>query len=156
MTVNIDHFPVQVTMTLRRLTRRLFPFMQQANATPPHDLNELELSDANDNTISMWVATPDLTVISFAAEAIKGSWAVYPQANYQGTPNIINPSSGIGSGEKTTFTNSGAIQSVKPLIGQIILYKNFNYTGDSLVLTESTPDLGVYGWKRHSLFCTRH
>ena len=151
ITVIIDHFPVQVPMMLCRLTRCLFPFTQQANATPPHDLNELELSDANDNTISVWVATPDLTVISFTAtnpEAIKGSWAVYNDTDYQGTPIIINPDSAVARPEvvEPLFTNSNTIQSVKPLIGQIILYKNFNYTGDSLVLTESTPNLGVYGW----------
>ena len=144
-------------MALRRLTRCLFPFTQQANATPPHDLNELELSDANDNTISVWVATPDLTVISFTAtnpEAIKGSWAVYNDTDYQGTPIIINPDSAVARSEvvEPLFTNSNTIQSVKPLIGQIILYKNFNYTGDSLVLTESTP----IWMERHSLFCTRH
>ena len=137
----------QVTMALHRILGSfqlaLLPYVN--TATPPHDLNEIELSDTNGKKITVRVATPDLTVISFAAdtpEAKSGSWAVYPQTNYQGTPNIINPSSGTGS----AFTNSGAIQSVKPLIGQIILYKNFNYTGDSLVLTESTPNLGVYGW----------
>ena len=124
---------------------------QQANMTPPHDLNEIELSDANDNTISVWVATPDLTVISFTAtnpEAIKGAWAVYNETDYQGTPIIINPDTAVARSEvvEPLFTNSNPIQSVKPLIGQIILYANYNYTGASLVLTESTPDLGVFGW----------
>ena len=74
--------------------------MQQENATPPHDLSKIELSDASGNTITVRVATPDLTVISFAAdtpEAKIGIWAVYNETNYQGTPAIINPNSGTGS-----------------------------------------------------------
>ena len=126
--------------------------MQQENATPPHNLSEIELSDTTDTTdtngkkITVRVATPDLTVISFAAnssEAKRGAWAVYPLTDYQGTPNIIISNSGPG---ERTFTNSGAVQSVKPLIGQIILYKNFDYTGDSLVLTESAPNLESFNF----------
>ena len=127
----------QVTMALHRLLGSfqlaLLPYVN--TATPPHDLGKIELSDTNGKKITVRVATPDLTVISFAANSSEAKRG----ADYQGTPIIINPNSG-------TFTNSGAVQSVKPLIGQIILYKNYNYTGDSLVLTESTPDLGVYGW----------
>ena len=128
--------------------------MQEENATPPHDLSEIELSDASGNTITVRVATPDLTVISFAAnipEVKRGSWAWYTQTNYQGTPRIISANSGTGSceematisGEEMT-TVSGVIQSVRPLMGQIILYADFNYTGDSLVLTESAPNLGAF------------
>ena len=122
--------------------------MQQENATPPHNLGEIELSDASGNKITVRVATPDLTVISFAAntpEAKIGIWAVYPLTDYQGTPAIINPNSGTGSGEDMT-TVSGVKQSVKPLMGQIILYANYNYTGASLVLTESAPNLGSFNF----------
>ena len=122
--------------------------MQQENATPPHDLSEIELSDASGEKITVRVAAPNLTVISFAAdtpEAKTGIWAVYNETGYQGTPIIIYANSGTGSGEEMT-TVSGVIQSVRPLMGQIILYANYNYTGDSLVLTESAPNLGVYDW----------
>ena len=39
-----------------------------------------------------------------------------------------------------------ALQSVKPLTGEIILYANRDYTGRSLVFTESTPNLSVYNF----------
>ena len=127
----------------------------QANVTPPHDLSEIELSDGSGNKITVRVATPDLTAISFAAntpEAKKGSWAWYTQTNYRGTPRIISANSGIAirscEGMDTVLSEemTGVIQSVRPLMGQIILYANFNYTGASLVLTESAPNLGAFGW----------
>ena len=130
--------------------------MQEENATPPHNLSEIELSDGSGNKITVRVATPDLTVISFAAntpKAKRGSWAWYTQTNYRGTARIISANSGTGSceematisGEEMT-TVSGVIQSVRPLMGQIILYANFNYTGASLVLTESTHNLTAFRW----------
>ena len=122
--------------------------MQEENATPPHDLSEIELSDGSGNKITVRVATPDLTVISFAAntpKAKRGSWAWYTETNYRGTPRIISANSGTGSCVEMT-TVSGVIQSVRPLMGQIILYANFNYTGDSLVLTESTHNLTAFHW----------
>ena len=48
--------------------------------------------------------------------------------------------------EPFSSVNSASLQigSVKPLIGQIILYERPNFAGRSLTLTASAPDLRVF------------
>ena len=68
-----------------QVTTALQHSMQQMT-TPPRGLNEIELIDANDNRISVWMAAPNLNMINFAVPGVnvrKGTWALYNHPNYQ-------------------------------------------------------------------------
>ena len=113
-------------------------------AIPPHDFSELELSDGSSKKITVFAEVPDLSKLEFTTKELvvkRGIWEWYSQPNYGGTPNILNPKSGLSTQSVNTKS-----QSVKPLMGQIILYEHSNYNGKCLVLTESAPDLTAYGW----------
>ena len=132
-------------MAPRRLVKSNFSANEQAAPTPvpPHSLNEMELIGTNRN-ITLLVAAPDLTVIgTFTPKFKRGIWLWYSQPNYMGTPNMVN--SAARSQAEASITQ-GALQSAKPLTGEIILYANRDYTGRSLAFTESTPNLSVYNF----------
>ena len=114
--------------------------------TPSRNLSEMELTDAGGKKITLWVGAPDLTKLSFTVDRFvvkTGIWAWYAQPNFQGHRNIATPSSGALFGFK--LATSSSIKSAEPLMGEIILYEHSNFSGGSLVLTESAPDLRVYG-----------
>ena len=118
---------------------------EQEKLTPRHSLNEMELQLTDtDRNIPLFVAAPNLTMIgAFTAIYKKGAWLRYSQPNYEGESTLVN--SGARSQAEASITQAD-IQSVKPFMGQIILYANFNYSGDSLVLTESAPKLGPFNF----------
>ena len=132
-------------MAPRRLVKSNFSANKQEEpTTPPHSLNEIELIGTNNRKITLFVAAPNLTVIgTFTPNVKKGIWGFYPQPNYMGTPIIIDPAA---SSQAEAAITQDALQSVKPLTGEIILYANRDYTGRSLVFTESTPNLSVYNF----------
>ena len=130
-------------MAPRRLVKSNFSANKQEEpTTPPHSLNEIELIGTNRN-ITLFVAAPNLTVIgTFTPNVKKGIWGLYTQPNYMGT-RIMVPAA---SSQAEAAITKDALQSVKPLTGEIILYANRDYTGRSLVFTESTPNLSVYNF----------
>ena len=133
-------------MALRRLMKSNFSANEQEEPTPvpPHSLNEIELI-GTDRNITLFIAAPNITVLGMftTATAKRGTWLWYSQPNYMGSPNLVN--SAARSQAEASITQN-ALQSVRPLMGEIILYANLNYTGTSLVLTESAPNLGPFNF----------
>ena len=132
-------------MAPRRLVKSNFSANKQEEpTTPPHSLNKMELKLTGTNRIiTLLVAAPDLTVIgTFTATVKRGTWLLYSQPNYRGELRLADPAA---RSQAEAITQS-AIQSARPLMGEIILYANFNYIGTSLVLTESTTDLGSFNF----------
>ena len=114
--------------------------------TPSRNLSEMELTDTDGKKITLWVGAPDLTQLSFTVDRFvvrRGIWAWYSKTNFNGPRNIANPTSGAQFGFE--LATSSSIKSAEPLMGEIILYEHSNFSGGSLVLTESAPDLRVYG-----------
>ena len=143
-----------VTMMLHRLLGSL-PLTPQSNqdatmaTTPLCNVNKMILiSDTARRNIALCVAVPNLTALTFPFTRLtvkKGIWARYSQPNFQGARNILHASDSRYY-EEEVATTSISTMSVKPLMGEIILYEHRNYNGASLVLTESVPDLRAYGW----------
>ena len=113
-------------------------------AVPFRNLMELELTDCHGKKITLLTKAPNLTNLEFTIKTFvvkRGIWEWYPEPNYGGIPKIVDPNSGV---QPNCTTSS--VESVRPLMGQIILYEHSNYEGNNLVLTESDPDLRALGW----------
>ena len=139
-----------VTMVLHRLPLAPQSYQDATTATTPLcNVNKMILkSNIASRNITLCVAVPNLTALTFPftkLEVEKGIWARYSQPNFQGTRSIIHVSDSRYSEEEVATTSSSTM-SVKPLMGEIILYEHRNYNGASLVLTASVPNLRAYGW----------
>ena len=148
MTLDHSHYNKQPLPPPLPLTPQSYQDATMAT-TPLCNVNKMILkSNTAHRYITLCVAVPNLTALTFPFRGLvvkKGIWALYSQPNFQGTRNILHVSDSKYYEEEVASTSS-SIMSVKPLVGEIILYEHRNYNGASLVLTESAPDLRAYGW----------
>jgi hypothetical protein len=127
-------------------------------------LPEAILHGCGGATLSVKLAVPNVSQLSFTANtitAVSGQWAWYTGTNYTGSSGVVVPDSVFSSEADcaaeppgpsrfqglfclpfTIFTTTTTtIKSVKPYIGQIILYENTDYSGSSLPLYASANTL---------------
>jgi hypothetical protein len=128
-------------------------------------LPELTLTINGGGTLKVNVAVPNVNALDVCGiapvTASSGTWVTYSEINYTGTSNIIKPESGCNLEPESECesdlsprlslcdrlvswmfgSNACTILSVKPFVGQIILYSGTDYSGDSLILNESATTL---------------
>ena len=98
-----------------QVTTALQHSMQQMT-TPPRGLNEIELIDANDNRISVWMAAPNLNMINFEGKCQERHMGIVQPSKLS---NSVHHSVWLATSASTQC--SGPLHSVKPLMGEIIL-----------------------------------